>query len=75
MKTRQMTLFFFFFFFFISFSSPNSLGKSFFHLKIVKILFHGISSLAHCGLQNTWILEVKAVRLRFCPVGLTKYTH
>ena len=61
--------------FFICFSSPNSLGNSFFNLKIVKIHFHGVPHLAHSSLQNTWILEMKAVRLGFSPVLFRKYTH
>ena len=49
--------------FFICVSSPNCLGNSFFHLKIVKIHFHVVPSFSHSGLQNTWILETKAVIL------------
>ena len=30
--------------------------------------------LVHSGLQNTWKLTVKAVRLGFCPVQFRKYT-
>ena len=48
MKTRQM--------------SPKCLGNSFLRLKIVKICFHGVPLLVCSGLQNTRILEVKAVR-------------
>ena len=61
--------------FLICFKSPNCLGNSFFHLKVVKIHFHGVPHLAYSGLQNTWILEVKAVRLGFCLVRFRKYTH
>ena len=55
---------------FICFSSPNCFGNSSFHLKIVKINFHGVlifhdNPLALYGLQNTWILETKAVRFGF----------
>ena len=59
--------------FFICFSTPNCLGASFLHLKIVKVHILG-SPLVHSGLHNTWILEVKAVRLGFCPVRFRKYT-
>ena len=38
MKTRQITPLFF-----ICFASPNCLGKSILHLKVVKIYFHGAS--------------------------------
>ena len=61
--------------FFICFSSPNCLGNSFFHLKIVKIHFHGVPPLAHSGLQNTWILVVKAARWWFCPVQFRFDSH
>ena len=61
--------------FFICFSRSNCFWNSIFYLKIVKIHFHGIPPLAHSGLQNTWILEVKAVRLGFCPVWFRNYTH
>ena len=61
--------------FFTCFSSPNCLGNSFFHLKIVKIHFHGVLPLAYSGLQNNWILEVKAVRLGFSPIQFRKYTY
>ena len=61
--------------FFLCFSSPNCLGNSFFHLKIVKIRFHGVLPWAYSGLQNTWTLEIKAVRLGLCPVWFRKYTH
>ena len=50
----------------IYFLSSNCLWHSFVHLKIVKIHFHGVPSLVYSGLQNTWILGVKAVRLWFC---------
>ena len=29
----------------------------------------------HSGLQNTWILEVKAVRSEFCPIRFRKHTN
>ena len=48
--------------FFICISSPNCIGNSFLHLKIVKIHFHRVPPLTYSGLQNAWILEVKAVR-------------
>ena len=51
--------------FFIGFSSPNCLGNSFFHLKNVKIHFYEVPPFFHSGLQNTWILEVEA--MRFVP--------
>ena len=47
--------------------SSNCLGTSF-------LLLWG-HPLVHFGLQNTWILEVKAVRLGFCPVQFRKHTH
>ena len=50
------------------------LGYSFLYSKIVKIHFHGVSFLVHSGLQNIWILEVKAVRLGFSPVRFKKHT-
>ena len=31
-------------------------------------LFHWVFPLVHSGLQKTWILEVKAVRLGSCPI-------
>ena len=51
--------------FFICFSSPVSENHSSIW-KLSKLIFMG-SPLAHYGLQNTWILEVKAVRLGFVP--------
>ena len=57
--------------FFICFFNLNCLRKSFLHLKVH---FHGVSPSAHSGLQITWILEVKAVRLGFCPVRFRKHT-
>ena len=59
---------------FICFSSPNCLWNSFLQLKIIKIHFYGLPALVHSGLQNTWILEVKAVRLGFCTVWFRKHT-
>ena len=56
-------------------SSPNCLRNSFLHLKFVKIYFHAVSPLVRSGLQNTWILELKAVRLEFCPVWSRKHAH
>ena len=61
--------------FFIHFLSTNCLRYSFLCLKIVKIHFHGVLLLVCSGLQNTWILEVKAARSEFCPVRFRKYTH
>ena len=55
--------------FFICFSSLNCLGTSFFHLKTFILWGH---LLVHSTLQNTWILEVKAVR--FCRVRFRKHT-
>ena len=52
--------------------SSNCLWYSFLYLKIVKIHFHGITSSVNSGLQNTWILEVEAVRSEFCPVWFRK---
>ena len=61
--------------FLICFSSPNCLGNSFLLLKIAKIHFHEVPPLAHSGLQNTWILEVKVVRLGFCAVLFRKHMY
>ena len=46
MKTRQMTPIF-------SSAFQALFRKLIFHLKIVKIHFHGVPPLVHSGLQNT----------------------
>ena len=59
--------------FFICFSS--SVKKPHFCiLNLSKFIFLG-HPFVHSGLQNTWILEVKAVRLGFCPIRFKKDTH
>ena len=59
----------------ICFSSPNCLRTSFLHLKIFNIHFHGVPLWSILVSKNTWILEVKAVRLGFCPARFRKHTH
>ena len=58
---------------FICFSSPNCLWTSFFAFKNCQNSWG--YPLFHSGLQNTWILELKAVRLMFSPVQFRKHTH
>ena len=59
--------------FFICVLSSNCLWYWFLYLKIVKIHFHWGPHLVHSGLQNIWILYVKAVRSAFCPVRFRKH--
>ena len=68
-EIRQMTPFFHLRFYLC-------LWYSFLYLKIVKIHFHGVPLWSvHSGLQNTWILEMKAVRLGFYPDRFSKHKH
>ena len=55
-------------FFSSTFTSLTVIDIHFLYLKIIKIHFHVVRPLVHSGLHNTCILEVKAVRLEFCPV-------
>ena len=61
--------------FFIYFLRSNCLWYLFLSLKIVKIYFHWVPLLVYSGLQNTWILKVKAVKSEFFPVQFRKHTH
>ena len=45
------------------------------HLKAVKIYIHMFPLLVHFVLQNTWILEVKTLRLGFSLVCFRKHTY
>ena len=60
MKTKQMTRFVF---------------HLLFGLCLGNFIFNFIFTLVHSGLQNTWILKVKAARLEFCLVRFRKYTQ
>ena len=69
MKTRFMTPFFSSAFRALTVKKPH-----FCILNLSKFIFLG-HPFVHSGLQNTWILEVKAVRLGFCPIRFKKDTH
>ena len=47
----------------------------FLYLKNVKIHFQWVPILVLSGLQNTLILEMKAVRSKFCLIRFKKHTH